>query len=103
MFITLLTFTDDRSRAGELATGHQEWIRRGFADGVFLMVGSLQAGQGGAIVAHDTTLDDLHRRVAEDPFVAAGVVTANILEVSPAQTDDRLAFLRRPAGPLESR
>jgi uncharacterized protein YciI len=98
MFITLLKFTDDRSRAAELADSHQEWIRRGFADGVFLMVGSLQPAQGGAIVVHDTTLDDLQRRVAEDPFVAAGVVTADILEVTPTQTGERLAFLRRPAG-----
>ena len=31
--------------------------------------------------------------VAEDPFVAEGVVVAEIHEIAPARTDDRLAFL----------
>ncbi len=30
--------------------GHNEWIKRGFDEGVFLMVGSLQPNLGGAIV-----------------------------------------------------
>jgi hypothetical protein len=44
-------------------------------------------------MAHNTSLSDLQNRLNEDPFVAANVVSAEILEISPAKTDPRLAFL----------
>ena len=59
--------------------GHKEWIRRGFEDGVFLLAGSLQPNLGGGIVAHNTSLADLRSRVNDDPFVAEGVVSAEIV------------------------
>lgn len=93
MFIILLKFSDNKSQAGQYMAGHKEWIQRGFADGVFLMVGSLQPNQGGAILANDTTLEDLQNRVNDDPFVTENVVTADILGISPNQTDERLKFL----------
>ena len=93
MFIILLKFSDNKNQAGQYMAGHKEWIQRGFADGVFLMVGSLQPNQGGAILANDTTLEDLQNRVNDDPFVAENVVTADILGISPNQTDERLKFL----------
>jgi uncharacterized protein YciI len=73
--------------------GHNEWIRRGFDDGVFLLVGSLQPNLGGGIVVHNTTLSDLQSRVNNDPFVAESVVSAEILEITPSKADDRLKFL----------
>jgi len=73
--------------------GHNAWIKRGFDDGVFLVIGSLQPNQGGAIVAHNTSLEDLQSRVNDDPFVAENVVTAEILEITPAKADERLNFL----------
>jgi len=46
MFIVLLKFSDNKGQAGEFMEGHNEWIKRGFDDGVFLLVGSLQPGLG---------------------------------------------------------
>lgn len=93
MFIVLLKFSSNKDQAGQFMAGHSEWIKRGFDDGVFLMVGSLQPKMGGAVVAHNTTLPDLQSRVSDDPFVAEGVVSAELLEISPAKADDRLKFL----------
>ncbi|WP_129664253.1 hypothetical protein [Phytoactinopolyspora endophytica] len=93
MFVVLLRFSDNKSAAGQHMAGHQEWIGRGFGDGVFLLVGSIQPSAGGAILAHGTSLADLQRRVDEDPFVAEGVVSAEIIEIDAAKTDDRLSFL----------
>jgi uncharacterized protein YciI len=73
--------------------GHKEWIKRGFDDGVFLLAGSLQPNSGGGIVAHNTTLSDLQSRVSDDPFVAENVVSAEIVEIAPSRTDERLGFL----------
>jgi uncharacterized protein YciI len=92
MFIVLLRFAD-KSKAGPLMEGHMAWIRRGFDDGVFLLVGGLQPNLGGGIVVHNTTFTELQSRVGDDPFVAQNVVTAEILEITPSRTDDRLSFL----------
>lgn len=93
MFIVLLKFSDNRGQAGEFMAGHNEWITRGFDDGVLLLAGGLQPSLGGGIVAHNTSLEDLQARVNDDPFVAQNVVSAEILEITPAKTDDRLQFL----------
>jgi len=60
---------------------------------VFLLVGSLQPNQGGAIVAHNISLSELQDRVDNDPFVEEGIVNAEILEIDPKKVDDRLGFL----------
>lgn len=93
MFIVLLKFSSNKSQAGQFMEGHKEWIKRGFDDGIFLLVGNLQPGLGGGIVAHNTTLLDLQSRVNDDPFVAKSVVSAEILEIAPSKTDTRLEFL----------
>ena len=93
MFIVLLKFSDNKGQAGQFMNGHNEWIKSGFDDGVFLLAGSLQPNLGGGIVAHNASLSDLQNRVNDDPFVAENVVSAEILEITPARADERLTFL----------
>jgi len=93
MFVVLLKFSDNKGKASQFMEGHKEWIKRGFDDGVFLLVGSLQPNLGGGIVAHNTSLPDLQSRVNGDPFVAENVVNAEILEIAPSKADARLKFL----------
>jgi uncharacterized protein YciI len=93
MFVVLFRFSENKASAGQFMQGHNDWIKRGFEDGVFLVVGSLQPQQGGAVLAHDISLDDLKARVSADPFVAEKIVTAEILEITPARADPRLEFL----------
>lgn len=93
MFIVLLKFSDNKGKAGQFMEGHKEWIKRGFEDGVFLLVGSLQPSLGGGIVVHNTSLSDLQSRVNTDPFVVEHVVNAEILELAPSKADARLNFL----------
>ena len=93
MFMVLLKFSANKDRAGQFLAGHKDWIKRGFDDGVFLLAGSLRPDLGGGIVAHNTSLSDLQRRVDDDPFVAEKVVSAEILEIAPSRADERLGFL----------
>ena len=93
MFVVLLKFSSNKGQAGQFMEGHKEWIKRGFDDGVFLLVGNLQPKLGGGIVAHNTSLSDLQSRVNADPFVTENVVTAEILEIAPSRADQRLQFL----------
>lgn len=93
MFVVLLKFAANKGQAGQFMQGHRDWIKRGFDDGVFLLVGNLQPQLGGGIVAHNTSLPALESRVNEDPFVAKNVVSAEIIEIAPSKADQRLAFL----------
>lgn len=93
MFVVLLRFAANKAMAGQLMDSHNAWIKRGFEDGVFLLVGSLKPGLGGGIVAHNASLAELQDRVSQDPFVAENVVSAEILELAPARADARLQFL----------
>lgn len=93
MFIVLLRFSDNKDKAGQFMEGHRVWIKRGFDDGVFLLAGGLQPSLGGGILAGNTSLAELQGRVNDDPFVAEGVVTAEILEIAPSKADARLEFL----------
>jgi uncharacterized protein YciI len=93
MFFVQLRFSDNKSQARDFMEAHNAWIRRGFDDGVFLLVGSLPPNAGGGIVAHNTSRSDLQDRVNDDPFVAQNVVSAEIVEFSPVRADERLKFL----------
>jgi uncharacterized protein YciI len=93
VFIVELKFAENKAQAGRFMDGHKAWLKQGFDDGVFLLAGSLQPNLGGGVVAHNTSLPDLQSRVNADPFVAAGVVSAEIVELTPSRADDRLSFL----------
>lgn len=93
MYLIRLRFAD-RSEAPPLLDAHKQWIDRGFADGVFLLVGNLEPAAGGAILAHGESRDAVAARVSADPFVAQGVVEAEISEITPTRTTPDLAFLK---------
>jgi len=93
MFVIFLKFSENKNRAPDFIQEHQDWIKRGFDDDVFLVVGSLQPNMGGAIVAHNTSFEELQQRINNDPFVSEKIVTAEVAEISPNQADTRLDFL----------
>lgn len=93
MFIVLLRFSSHKAQAAQFMEGHKQWLKRGFKDGVFLLAGSLEPGQGGGILANGISLQDLQQRVNEDPFVIENVVSAEIIELDPGMADERLQFL----------
>jgi uncharacterized protein YciI len=93
MFVVLLKFSGNKGQAGQFMAGHKEWIKRGFEDGIFLLVGNLQPNLGGGILAHNASRPDLQSRVDADPFVAEDVVTAEIIEITPSRADERLKSL----------
>ena len=93
MFIVLLKFSDNINQASTFMQGHNDWIKRGLDENVFLIVGSLKPNLGGCIIAHNISLEALQLRVNEDPFIKENIVTDEILEVAANQVDTRLNFL----------
>jgi uncharacterized protein YciI len=93
MFVVTLNFGPNKARAPEFMSAHNAWIAQGFADGVFLVTGSLADGAGGCVIAHGEDAAALGARVAADPFVAQGIVTPRIAEIRPGRVDPRVNFL----------
>ncbi|WP_420549088.1 YciI family protein [Curvivirga sp.] len=93
MFIALLRFGKNKAEAPKFMSDHNAWIKQGFDDGVFILIGSLQPNQGGSVIAHNISREDFETRVNEDPFVANEIVDVEILEIKPGKAVDRLGFL----------
>ena len=93
MFIVLLKFSSNKGLASQFMEGHKAWIKKGFDDGVFLLVGSIKPSSGGAVLAHNISPTDIEARVSDDPFVTEGIVSAEIIEIAPAKANKQLEFL----------
>jgi uncharacterized protein YciI len=97
MFVTFLKFAENQVAAPESMAAHNDWIAKGFADGAFLCAGSLQPAAGGAILANRGSRADHDARIAADPLVVQGIVTAETYEIDPKRTVAALDFLKIPA------
>jgi len=93
MHIIILKFGPNRAQAGQWMADHKRWMQHGIDDGSFLMTGSLANAQGGVVLAANMDREAIERRVAEDPFVAHGVVTAEIHSVASSLMAQGLAAL----------
>lgn len=98
VFIVFLRFGPNRAQAGQWMAGHKQWIQDGIADGSFLLAGSLDQAQGGLVIAVGTDAAAIDARVAQDPFVLHGVVTADIHAVAPSLMAQGLSALLGGSG-----
>lgn len=91
MYIVFLRFGANRAQASQWMAEHGHWIQQGIEDGVFLVAGSLENSQGGAILATNIEKDALFDRVQQDPFVIHGVVVAEIHPITPSRVSPEMA------------
>lgn len=85
MHIIFLRFSAQRAQAGQWMQAHKQWIDQGLGDGVFLLAGSLDQAQGGVLLAAGEDRQALQARIEQDPFVQHGVVSAEIVAVTPSR------------------
>ena len=93
MFVVLLKFSSNKANAGQFMAAHSAWLKNGFDDGTFLLAGTIQPRLGGAILAHNVTLEQIQSIVEEDPFVTENIVAAEIIEITPSKASEQLNFL----------
>ena len=93
MFIIFLRFSDNKANAAQYMSQHNDWIKLGIDERIFLLVGSLGDNRGGGILAHNTSLDELKQRLHKDPFISEKVVVPEIIEFTPGMAESRLSFL----------
>jgi uncharacterized protein YciI len=96
MFIVLLKFSNNKKSAPQHMANHNIWITAGIDAGTFLLAGSLQPGLGGALIAHNISMDELLHTLSKDPFVAHDVVKPEILEIIPAKMNPHIEAILKP-------
>lgn len=93
MFVVVLQFKVDKAEIAPLMPAHSQWLQRGFDEGVFVLTGGIAPGVGGMILAHQSTREELQRRLDEDPLIAQDKVSVDISEVEISRVDERMKFL----------
>ncbi|GAA6212386.1 YciI family protein [Hyphomicrobiales bacterium 4NK60-0047b] len=93
MYIVFLKFSENKASAPQFMESHKNWIKRGLDENVFLLVGSIEPNAGGAILAHNASMEEIKIRVEEDPFVKENIVKAEIIQITPAKACENLNFL----------
>jgi uncharacterized protein YciI len=85
MHIIFLRFGAQRAQARQWMQAHKQWIEQGIGDGIFLLAGSLDDGQGGVLLAAAEDRQQLQARLEQDPFAQHQVVSAEIVAVKPSR------------------
>jgi uncharacterized protein YciI len=93
MFVVLLKFSTNKASASQFMDGHNSWLKDGFAKGTLLLAGTIEPKAGGAILTHNATPEQIQAIVKEDPFVSEGVVSTEIIEITPSKAVPQMEFL----------
>ncbi|OQP86315.1 GTP cyclohydrolase [Rhizobium rhizosphaerae] len=93
MFIVSLTYRNGPEAADAHLAGHIEWLKDGYAQGLFLASGRKVPRTGGVILAEGdrATLDAF---LAADPFAVHGVADYDVTEVAFSMAAEGLERLK---------
>lgn len=84
MYVVFLKFTPRRTQAATSMAAHTAWLRRHIDAGTILLARSLDAGQGGALIVTPMEREALDACLADDPFVADGIVHPEVHAIQPS-------------------
>ena len=83
MFVVLLTYTKPLEAVDALVPAHREFLQQMYQAGIFLLSGRKEPRDGGVILAHAPSLQELQVALAEDPFQIHGVATYQVIQFVP--------------------
>ncbi len=86
MFIVTLTYLKPVEEIDALMHDHVEWLKNGYAEGLFIASGRRLPRTGGVILARSGDEQALRERLARDPFVIHGVARADVVEFTASMT-----------------
>ncbi|MFM2482801.1 YciI family protein [Celerinatantimonas sp. YJH-8] len=93
MFIVSLTYLYDLAKVDEYLIAHRQYLDSLYARGKLLVSGGKKPRDGGIILAHQVTREELDELLTHDPFYQQGLARYEITEFTPRQTAESLAFL----------
>ena len=92
----LLTYVRPLEEVDALMREHMAWLREHYAAGRFVVSGRQVPRTGGVILARGDDRAELEAIVANDPFVAGGVATTEIVQFQASQTAPGLERMTEP-------
>jgi uncharacterized protein YciI len=93
IYVAVLTYVRPLEEIDAQLPAHVEWLKRGYADGVFLASGRRIPRTGGVILARGESREAIEARLREDPFQRLGLAEVELIPFEPSMTADALAGL----------
>lgn len=86
IYVVVLTYVRPLEEIDEQIPAHVEWLKRGYADGVFIASGRRIPRTGGVILAKSDNLEQLQARLSQDPFQQYGLASADVIPFDASMT-----------------
>ncbi|MFI6461709.1 YciI family protein [Streptomyces sp. NPDC050528] len=91
MFLVLLTYTVPESEIVHLRDAHYAFVDEHFKSGVFQLGGRRVPATGGFILAQGVGRHELAEIMSNDPYLVAGLVKHELIELTPTRCRPALA------------
>ncbi|HEF0061633.1 MULTISPECIES: YciI family protein [Citrobacter] len=79
IYVVVLTYVKPLEEVDAQIPAHVEWLKKGYADGVFLASGRRVPRNGGVILAKCDSLESLEERLSQDPFQKLNIAKVDII------------------------
>jgi uncharacterized protein YciI len=86
MFVVTLTYLKPLDEVDALMPQHVAWLKRHYAEGLFIASGRRVPRVGGVILARSGDIAAVEQAMAEDPFVVHGAARFDLMEFTPSMT-----------------
>ncbi|BDI29217.1 hypothetical protein CCAX7_12680 [Capsulimonas corticalis] len=93
MYILNVSYIEQPAKVEPHVGPHSAWVKRHFAEGLFLFAGPKKSGLGGVILAKSIDRPTLDSILAEDPYITESVAEYQILEFDCKAAEPSLALL----------
>ena len=90
VYIVILTFIKPLEEIDAEIPAHVEWLKKGYAEGIFLASGRRIPRNGGVILPKCESLASHEERLCEDPFQRLKLATAEIIPFEPSMKTELL-------------
>lgn len=79
IYVVVLTYIKPLDEVDFQMTEHVEWLKQGYADGVFIASGRRIPRDGGVILAKSDNIETLKALLSQDPFQKLNIAKAEII------------------------
>ena len=84
LYVVVLSYLKPLSEIDAQLPAHAEWLKKGYADGLFLASGRKIPRTGGVILAKCDDEDVLQNYLKQDPFQLSGVAKVVLIPFEPS-------------------
>lgn len=88
MFIIQLTYKVPLAEVDQYLEEHKLFLKKNYAQEVFLLSGRKQPRNGGIILAQAENMSGIHNIIVEDPFYRNGIAEYQVTEFLPSMANE---------------